>query len=995
MNALVRGTAALVTRFPAAVLVGLLAMTVALGVLASQQRFEADMTAFVPQGELRELERRIEDEFAGGEHQLQIIVDAGRGGDVFSPEGLAVAEAVEEAVVEHDEIADLLQTSGPMAGGAVISYATPLAGRLQQMGVSPGEASQRFIDAARDEALSSEQGQRVTALLSRDFDGEEARGGLVIVNLDPEAGWDELREAHLALADAVEDVDTGFVDADAFSFVIVQENMEGGMEEDMPVLLGASFLLIMLILAVQFRRVSDVAIGVVGLLSAVVWMAGLSVLLGPDYLGITGPFSQIAMAVPVLLVGLGIDYSVHLTSRYREERSRGADADASARTAVVTVGVALALATLTTAMGFLSNWTSPLPPISDFGLFAAAGIASAALVLGLLVPSARVLLDRRRAAAGSPSEAGAAPQRRALSRLPVRAPTATLVGGVLVAAVAGVLATGLDTTFSREQFVPEGSYAATMFDRLTTLFGGDISERTDVLVDGDVRDRETFEQLLAAEEALADVEDVRSVGGRAEVTSPASVVRELDRMSDAARQQLAAQFALMHDPEAAADRLPLPEDLTFGDLPEDIRAQMQGEGALPTDDLDLPVDDLDALERRLPPGVSAVEALLGTLPGAELVGALRQGAAERIEEQTPDVDPAVLAELAALEPGELTAERIRSSGYPVEELSDEALELIGVGDRLRELGWRGDALADDADVAAILATAREHAGDELDGVLSDDAALMTVSTQAGEQGAQRLAADIEEALAPLAATVPGGVAVMSDQLLMDATLQQMTDSQIRAIVVSLLAALVLMTVYYAVSARRPLLGPITMLPSVLSVPLILGSMWAVGLSFNALTATVSSIAIGIGVPYGIHVTNRYLEERAHGAGPATTVHETLRHTGAALVGSAVTTTCGFGVLLLSDLTPMRQFGGVTSVTILYALITALLVESSALVLWDRWHRRRAGHDPAGAVARPAPEAEEAAPAPALVHQHDGGQPQDATPPRPAAGSTTVSGEVGR
>jgi predicted RND superfamily exporter protein len=959
VNAFVSRLGALVTRAPAAVLAVMLLVTVVLGSFAAQQEFDADMAGFAPEGELQALDDRIDEEFGSGQRQVQVIVDAGRGGDVLTSEGLAVAERLEEAILDREEVADLIDASGPNGEG-VITYASPMVGQLEQLGTTPEEASQAFIDSAVDEALSGQRGDRIRGLLSEDFDGERARGGLAVVTLDPDAPREQVERAHLALEDVVQDVDRGFFDADAFSFVIVQAEMEQSMERDMPVLLGASFLLIILILAFQFRRASDVVLGVVGLASSVIWMAGISVLLGPDHLGITGTFSQIAMAVPVLLVGLGIDYSVHLTARYREERARGADAATSANTAVITVGVALTLATLTTAIGFLANWLSPLPPIADFGLFAGAGIVSAAVVLGLLVPSARVLLDRRAEARGSATPTRPAPERRALSWLPAHAPVATVVAGLALALVAGGLASGLDTTFSQDDFIPEDSQADVMLTRLDDLFGGDISERTQVLVDGDVRDPEAFQLLLDAEEDLAEISGVRTVDGRADITSPASVVRELDRTSDATRRQLAARFALEHDPAAAADQAALPDDLTFGDLPADLRAEMAEQDDLPADDAELPVDDLEALERRLPPGVSGVEALLRTLPGADLVDLLREGIAEQLEDEAPDVEPAVLAGLAGTEPGDLTAQQIRESGYPVDELSDDALELLETGERLEELGWQGDRVADDADVAAILALTHEQMGDLLTAVLSDDAALLEVSTQAGETGAAELADAIAASLADLDATVAGGIGVVSDQLLIDVTLEQLTASQINAIVLSLLAAMLLLTIYYGVVARRPLLGPITMLPALLSVPLILGTMRVVGLSFNALTATVSSIAIGIGVPYGIHVTNRFLEERTHGADTPTTISWTLRHTGAALVGSAVTTASGFAVLVLSDLTPLQQFGGVTSVTIIYALVTALLVESSALVLWDRWHRRREGRDPARMPAQelhhePAPE----------------------------------------
>ena len=53
---------------------------------------------------------------------------------------------------------------------------------------------------------------------------------------------------------------------------------------------------------------------------------------------------------------------------------------------------------------------------------------------------------------------------------------------------------------------------------------------------------------------------------------------------------------------------------------------------------------------------------------------------------------------------------------------------------------------------------------------------------------------------------------------------------------------------------------------------------------------------------------------------------------------------GFGILVTSTTIPFRQFGFVTAYTILLAMLAAVLVLPSMLVLWDRWHRRR-GHDP--------------------------------------------------
>ena len=70
------------------------------------------------------------------------------------------------------------------------------------------------------------------------------------------------------------------------------------------------------------------------------------------------------------------------------------------------------------------------------------------------------------------------------------------------------------------------------------------------------------------------------------------------------------------------------------------------------------------------------------------------------------------------------------------------------------------------------------------------------------------------------------------------------------------------------------------------------------------------------------------------------IETTLANTGGALAGSALTTVAGFGILVTSTTIPFRQFGFVTAYTILLAMLAAVLVLPSMLVLWDRWHASR-------------------------------------------------------
>jgi len=71
-------------------------------------------------------------------------------------------------------------------------------------------------------------------------------------------------------------------------------------------------------------------------------------------------FSQPFIVILVLLIGLSIDYGLHVVMRYREARESSETAPNRAMAvALRSVGVALVYVTTTTVIGFLSNLTTP------------------------------------------------------------------------------------------------------------------------------------------------------------------------------------------------------------------------------------------------------------------------------------------------------------------------------------------------------------------------------------------------------------------------------------------------------------------------------------------------------------------------------------------------------------------------------------------------------------------------------------------------------------
>jgi hypothetical protein len=105
-------------------------------------------------------------------------------------------------------------------------------------------------------------------------------------------------------------------------------------------------------------------------------------------------------AVPVLLVGLGIDYGIHLTMRYREEIRKGKNVKEALTAMSGSVGMALLLATFTTVFAFLSNITSPVGLLMEFGVMAAVGILASFIIMLIFVPSVKRIVDVWRAKKG-------------------------------------------------------------------------------------------------------------------------------------------------------------------------------------------------------------------------------------------------------------------------------------------------------------------------------------------------------------------------------------------------------------------------------------------------------------------------------------------------------------------------------------------------------------------------------------------------------------------
>ncbi len=97
-----------------------------------------------------------------------------------------------------------------------------------------------------------------------------------------------------------------------------------------------------------------------------------------------------------VLVGLGIDFGIHLGKRYEEERAGGLDNEDAIARAFGSTGRAMGVAMITTVLAFATLTSSQFRGFSEFGQLCAVGVPISMLAAYILFPVVVTLADRVR-----------------------------------------------------------------------------------------------------------------------------------------------------------------------------------------------------------------------------------------------------------------------------------------------------------------------------------------------------------------------------------------------------------------------------------------------------------------------------------------------------------------------------------------------------------------------------------------------------------------------
>ena len=846
------------TRFPVTTIIVILGITGFFGYMTTQAE-ELD-TGFGGEIDTPEIEAqgKLSDYFGGSGTQsvLQLVFE---GEDVLTVEGYETYTAAIE-VIENSELYDYLvndPNQGLVQGFfAPIDVAKAFNPMLDVSSLTDEQFKQLY--KATSAQMPPEFQQFASALLSSSYDEEAvtATAGLGIITINSaiiqgEYGFEgafevqprlenELNKELLELSDDFENIDIA-----GFSLALLFGDEQDDFLEEVAQLFGAAFGIIFLVLAFIFfikptktfgffkssrRTFADIFNSLAAIMLAILWMQGIGVVLGPGYLDIIGAPNQLSQISTIIILGLGVDYAIHFTGRYREELGLKNSVNTSASKTLSSVGIALTLATLGTMVGFLTNIVSPLTQLQDFGITTALGIFYAFILVMTLVPAIRTLLDKRSERKNTiDTDAFASSGEKLFNKLSEA--TSIIPKRLKIIAVALILGIGgygyysftnISTVFNFTDFLPSDSPTVKTFNTLQDEFGGGFGETTSVLIESDnVATPEIHNALIDSLSNLSDVENVLVFAG------------------NAAAESVVGSLGAMLVPPSANPQAPPP------------------------------------------------------MPDMALIGQL--------------------------------------GTYGVQIMSGQGLDALKVSSSGDVEGLYTYLLETDEDTFSTSLYVNEN------DLIS--AMQVRITTSAGTSGAAQIRDDLYTAFEPLS-DLGIFVGVTSDNIVTESVNELINSSQFQSLVFAILASMIFLVLYYLIDMRRPFLGVITVLPV---AAIVLGTymgMYLLDIPLNPVTSTLSGLAIGIGVPFVIHVTNRFRETISSGIEPVEAIRTTLKTTGGSLFGSAFTTMAGFGILTTSSLVPFQQMGTVILVSIGFALIASLMILPTFLVIWANYHNRK-------------------------------------------------------
>jgi len=694
-------------------------------------------------------------------------------------------------------------------------------------------------------------------------------------------------------------------------------------------LVGIMALVVTILLWFSLRRVSDVAIVAVGLTLSLMWMQGFigwAIILGQK-IGFEIIFrSQFSNLLPILVLALGIDDSLHALHRYKEERRNGATPEEASHISVTRVGRAIMLTSTTTIVAFLANLTSDIAALRSFGIEAGFGVLSAFILTGIWVPLLRHDVDEWMESKGKlqderdgvihmiPKEWLASLALTSAKKAPSIA-----VLTVLITALAIPMMLSLEGDFQVEDFIETESDLAAGIYLVNERFS-DEGEPGFILVEGDMADP----KVIAAFGELRQNVNSREPGEPDQIS----------RLPTGEVELIAIDSVLVLAKAAMAWDIQPFEQVGWDSLADD------GGVGCDKDILGLPsLADRDCLlflygfmltrgipesggYPAMPPSIAAEYIQVADELDYDSPWLTTSGESPSYIRASIRFGISSPEQFALVEPA---LEQLQNDMSPLQELARSPLRErtdIESADSEYPITW---AIPSGEPVVRFVAA--DSMQDEMQGTLLLGVAFCTLTLWWGFREETPPRQRWKEVVSdPSSSTRRIGTVVALTGIAAYLFLGP-TYGVILAILAVALSLLWGTTPFYiAIVTTGPILVVIIWLYAMISLA---------GYGLNMVTVAIAAMSLGVGIDYVIHFIERYREEREEGSTPDVSIAAVGGASGLALFGSAISDIAGFMVINQSKMGFFSTFGLFCAIMIGLSLLASMVLSPAVLGLIHR------------------------------------------------------------
>ena len=455
---------------PILIVSALLTVGLGLHLITSPPEFRTDLNDFAPSSDSNDAHDRIHEHFPDESRPMFIHVTRSNDGNVLSIDSLKDMKTDLETL-QADERVNLVAVDSWTTSPGMIQIA--LDEQSPNTTLTDYDNWGQLVDAIDDEdtkcelnpddALLSTVNFVGSALVNKNLDisatcnylstGEgdavpTAASTAWVLEIDPEMPEDERREVQNDIRVVLSEISSSSnMNYASASLDLMSYDIDKGTFDNLAILIIFATLVVVLLLFLAFRSVKGVVFPFLSLNVALVWTYGTMNLFNMK-------FTALEVAVAPLVLGLGIDYAIHLQRALSDIKEKVDDTAEAWMRSCGKLSVPLTLAVVTTVAAFLANIISPLPPLATFGIALAFGVICAFLSSTLLIGALHVVFDNGKQSKSRPA-LRLTNLTKPLLQLHKKQQVAILMVAIAISGASVVGAMQLETDFDLSDFVNE------------------------------------------------------------------------------------------------------------------------------------------------------------------------------------------------------------------------------------------------------------------------------------------------------------------------------------------------------------------------------------------------------------------------------------------------------------------------------------------------------------------------------------------------------------